>query len=176
MSKLTQDRIKELVWYNLTTGNLIWLNNSCRTKKNEIAGSLNKLTGYMQIGVDCKLYQLHRIIWLYMEGYLPENDIDHINGVKDDNRWVNLRHLSHQCNSRNRNNLNRNNISGVTGVSWHRVSKSWHVQISSNRKSNCLGYYKDFDKAVKVRYRAEIDYNYKNFSSAYSYLSKNELL
>ena len=73
-----------------------------------------------------------------MEGYLPENDVDHINRIRDDNRWCNLRHVSRVCNIRNRDKF-KNNTSGVTGVSWFDSRGTWRVRIAVDRKQMGLG-------------------------------------
>jgi hypothetical protein len=68
---------------------------------------------------------------LYIEGYFPEYQIDHINGIRDANRWCNLRHVTQSCNSKNVLNLRKSNTSGVTGVNRSKNNK-WLVRISYN--------------------------------------------
>ena len=98
MSTLTQARVKELLSYNKRTGLLRW--------KVRRGGAANKNTlvmartsaGYLRVGIDGVRYQVHRVIWLYVYGVWPEGFIDHINGVRDDNRLSNLRVVSPQHN------------------------------------------------------------------------------
>jgi len=90
---LTQKRLKELFHYNPETG-VITRKIKVRGRFGEVGsvvGSLRKKTGYISASVDGKLYQAHRIIWLFMTGDMPTTDVDHINRDRSDNRWDNLR-------------------------------------------------------------------------------------
>lgn len=175
---MTQDRLKELLYYDPETGIFRWkINRGGKVKVGGKAG-FYKEDEYSVIGVDHKTYLSHRLVFLYMEGYFPENDIDHINRIKDDNRWCNLREVSHQCNMRNCK-LQSNNISGVTGVNYHKGICKWRSIITINDKQIHLGYYKNFYDAVKARWQAEVKYEFPNCnttSSAYEYLKEHNQL
>lgn len=98
--RLTKD-IKELVnrvRYCYKKGHLIW--SDCRVKRlnNSIVGSLND-RGYRVVKFKGKSYKVHRIIWFLHKGKLPKEQLDHINGIKDDNRIENLREATNQENS-----------------------------------------------------------------------------
>ena len=189
MVKLTQERLKELVNYDSETGDFTWKKrcikefskyshlNSWNTRfANNVAGCIDKSSGYMSITVEGKSYKLHRLVWLFTYGYFPENEIDHISRVKTDNRLVNLREVSSTCNMRNRDKM-CTNTSGVTGVSWSKRKGKWNSQISISGKGINLGSYIDFEGAVKARWEAEVKYNFPNCnttSSAYKYLSKEK--
>ena len=97
-----------------------------------------------------KSYRLHRLIWLLVYGYFPENVIDHINKDKTDNRIENLREVSQRCNLRN-GRLRKNSLSGVKGVRWYKLGEIWGVCISTKY----IGYSKDLDEAVAMRLAAE---------------------
>lgn len=110
-----------------------------------------------------------------MEGYWPENDIDHINRVKTDNRWSNLREVSKSCNMRNRSLL-KNNKSGITGVRWRCKHKKWIAQAKIGHKHIHLGNFSTKLEAAKARWDAEVEYNFSNCysdSTAYLYLKKH---
>jgi HNH endonuclease len=47
--------------------------------------------GYRVIEIDETEYFAHDLAWLWMTGEFPKGQIEHINGIKDDNRWCNLR-------------------------------------------------------------------------------------
>jgi len=104
--------------------------------------------------VDGVKYQAHRLAWLYVYGYLPENDIDHIDRIKGNNRIENLREVSKVCNLRNTGNI-RSNTSGVKGVSFINKKHKWQAQIMINRTSFHLGYFTSFTEAVCHRLAAE---------------------
>ena len=59
-------------------------------------------------------------------------------------------------------NINRkirsDNNSGVTGVCWNKANGMWMSYICKDGKRKTLGYYNDFDKAVKTRKQAEEEY------------------
>jgi hypothetical protein len=85
------------------------------------AGTLSK-RGYRRVMVNYKLAYVHRVIWVMVHGQAPKDFIDHINGVKNDNRLVNLRECSGGDNRRNIGKLS-NNTSGFKGVSKRRTKK-----------------------------------------------------
>lgn len=173
---LTQERLRELLDYDPETGVFTWRVSRRGAKKGCVAGSLSH--GYIHIRVDEKPYRAHRLAWLYMHGYFPENQIDHINRVRDDNRIINLREVSIQCNARNRG-VRSTNTSGVVGVYWYKAIKKWRVQIKADGKNLHLGYYRNLPDAVLSRWNAEVKHEFPNCnsdSSAYQYLIDNKII
>jgi len=170
---LTQERLRELLDYDLDTGQFYWKVSSANCiKVGAIAGYTNN--GYVVICISRKHYYAHRLAFLYMEGYLPENDVDHINRISDDNRWKNLRHTTRQCNNRNRK-IHANNKSGITGVSWEKLYNKWVSQITIDGENFNLGRFKILKEAAQARWEAEVKYGFSNCnttSSAYCYLQK----
>lgn len=107
---LTAHRARELFDYNPETGHLTWRrkeygadepNSTIDLWPGKQAGCWTS-AGYISIIVDGKPKQAHRIIWAHVHGAPPSNCIDHINGVRDDNRISNLRDVSRAMNSQNR--------------------------------------------------------------------------
>ena len=92
MAKLTQERLKELMYYDPETGIFTWKVKRARNASAaNIAGTKDK-DGYIIIHIDKKAHKSHRLAWLYMEGYLPYGiDIDHKDQDKQNNKWDNLR-------------------------------------------------------------------------------------
>lgn len=133
---ITQSRLQELFSYE--NGNLIRANGS-------IAGSVNK-RGYRVICIDYKIYKAHRLVFLYHHGYLPDQ-VDHINGEKDDNRIENLRPADNSKNMMNRGAL-KNNTSGYKNVYWDKESGKWAVKVRLNRKLHNLGRFNDINSAI----------------------------
>lgn len=177
--KLTQDRLKELIDYNPETGIFLWkVDRTNKTKKGMFAGRLNKKSGYWQIGIDSNNYYAHRLAFLFIDGYLPENGLDHIDRDKLNNKWNNLRETSTICNMRNRN-IFKNNKSGITGIHWHKSTNKWYSKITALGKQICLGVFDNLIDAARARWEAEIKYNFPNCnttSSAYMYLKKNNAI
>ena len=174
---ITQDKLKQALNYNELTGVFNWRDSRRRIKKGDVAGSDNG-SGYLRIQVDGKSYKAHRLAWLYVYGYFPENEIDHKNRVRYDNRIKNLRESSRQCNMRNKT-IAKNNTSGVTGVRYNRKTHMWHGKITVNYKAIYLGQFWGMEEAVMARWKAEKKYNFHECctnSSAYNYLKKHKLI
>lgn len=83
-----------------------------------------------------KSYKAHRLAWLYMHGELPDKSIDHINGLKTDNRIANLRLATNAQQKQNRPR-NLNNSSGYKGVA--RAETKWRARINANGRHYYLG-------------------------------------
>ena len=114
--------------------------------------------GYIYFRFDDKNWASHRIIWKMETGEDPV-EIDHINGVRDDNRWSNLRSVTPSQNSRNKA-IRSNNTSGYQGVSWDKKKEFWKAYITIGGKRVHLGSFKNFDDAVSARKAAEQQNNY----------------
>jgi hypothetical protein len=96
-----------------------------------------------------------------------ENSIDHINGLTTDNRFENLRIVSHKVNSRNKK-MHNTNTSGFNGVSWNKRYRKWETYIRVNNKKKYLGYYDTIEEAIAARESAIIEFNRNNPLQAYS--------
>lgn len=172
--KLTQKRLKELMEYNPETGEFTRKTAPCNgTKVGDIAGGCDS-EGYIRIRVGRKRHFAHRLAWLYVRGFWPKNEIDHINRDPSDNRLCNLREVSHQCNMRNCGNP-KTNTSGVKGVRRHKRRKKWEARICVDNEYKFLGTYNSFDNAVCARLAAEQCLNWSGCDSsspAYQYVQK----
>lgn len=113
---ITQEKLKELLEYDQETGVFTRKIDCVKTKKGDIAGNDNG-QGYKRISIFGKRYRLHRLAWLYVYGIHPVNEIDHINGIRDDNRILNLREVTRSENSQNQRKAKKNNKTGLLGVS-----------------------------------------------------------
>lgn len=150
---LTQEELKEIVSYDPDTGKF--------TKLKRISDhpyfsntEWNHSQGYCAITIKNKNYFSHRLAWLYVHGKMPK-EIDHINGVRNDNRICNLR----ECN-RNQNNSNKkakiNSKSGVKGVRWNEKNRKWIAEIGVNSRSKYLGSYENIEDAKQAYQNASI--------------------
>jgi hypothetical protein len=139
---LTQDLIKHYFSYNPETGIFIRkIATAKRFKIGEVAGGKDE-KGYIRISIGSKKFRAHTLAWIYMYGEIPEQ-IDHINGVKDDNRIFNLRLADNFINSQNKHNPPKSNKSGYMGVHFDNNTKMFRARISHKGKKICLGLYDD---------------------------------
>ncbi len=149
---VTRARLLELLIYNPFAGHFCWLVGRRGTKAGKVAGYLRR-NGYRSIGIDGRLYLVHRLAWLYVTGQWPVQQIDHINGLRHDNRWLNLRAASPVQNSRNakRRSINK---SGAKGVRWHKRSRKWNAEIRVNGRQISLGYFDTLSDAAAAYSKA----------------------
>lgn len=147
----------EKLSYDPVSGIFLWkIRVSKKVQANSIAGNIGS-NGYRYIGITCNgkytRYAAHRLAWLITVGNLPTNNIDHINGIRIDNRLCNLREATHSENQHNRPML-RNNTSGFKGVSYHKAINKFAARISLDGKSHYLGYFTTPEKAHQAYCKA----------------------
>lgn len=106
-------------------------------------------TGYFSGAVNKHPLLAHRVLFAMKHGYWPEF-IDHINGIRTDNRIENLRAATRQINGKN---VRRpiHNTSGVIGVSWNNRDKRWAAYITIQRKRKSLGNFINKEDAIACR-------------------------
>jgi len=153
---ITQSELKEVLEYNPDTGVFTWIKSiGRRVKAGDIAGYKDK-RGYICIVVKQKKYQAHRLAYLYITGNFPENQIDHINHIRDDNRWTNLRNATMSQNKAN-TVKQKNNTSGYKGVVWHKRRKKWYARISYMNKDIHVGSYTTPQEAAEAYKKKAIE-------------------
>ncbi|WPZ05488.1 HNH endonuclease signature motif containing protein [Pelagerythrobacter marinus] len=115
--------------------------------------------GYHVGAINFRTMRAHRVIWAIVYGAWPVGEIDHINGIRSDNRLCNLRVVSP---SANRKNMKRrkDNPSGATGVYWWPTSRKWRVQIKSCGERRHIGMFDTFEEAVAARKAAEAKHGF----------------
>lgn len=156
MATLTQKRLKDVLGYDPYTGIFTWqIRTGRRSHIGDIAGGIDKSTGYWRINIDKKKYHAHRLVWLYMTGAFPNNEIDHINRNRNDNRFVNLRDVTRSENAQNQNGIRSS--SGLRGVSWNKRDNCYSAKINANGKQYHLGSFDDKQKACDVYMVAKIN-------------------
>lgn len=103
--------------------------------------------GYLMMKVGNKKLPQHHFAFDFMGVPRPSGmDVDHINGIRDDNRWCNLRLVTRSENRRN-SARPRHNKTGIIGVCWHKHGEKWEVK--GLRKT--IGYSRDFFEACCMR-------------------------
>ncbi len=177
MNITTYDTVRRLFEYR-SEGALVWKEKrGLNLTKGVIAGWPGK-DGYWRVRVEGKAFRLHRVIFLWHHGYLPEIGVDHIDNNSLNNRIDNLREASQSCNMRNSGDY-RNNKSGVKGVFWHKGNSMWLATIGVAGRPKNAGYYHDFDEAVLARLTAERCLEWKTCNSsgsAYVYAVNSGLI
>lgn len=143
---LTQERLKEVLYYSPDTGMFHWVTSRGRQAAGSVAGSI-KGNGYIMISVDRKLYYAHRLAFLWMTGAWPAQLVDHADGVPTNNRWDNIREATHAQNIQHRCRQS-NNKSGLKGVDFHEQRKKWRATIRVNGKQIYLGHYDTKEEAA----------------------------
>jgi len=155
---LTQARLKEVLHYNPGTGKFTWILSRGRVSKGHSPSHISS-GGYLKVKVDGVLYSQHRLAILYMTGCFPVDEVDHINHIRADNRWSNIRPVTRSENKRN-STIRKDNSSGNVGVLWYPKYKKWSATICSGGRRVFLGYHETIAAAISARNAAEIKYGY----------------
>lgn len=171
-SIITPELCRQLLRYEPETGKLFWKERTpdlfdlptieqnercCRLWNGRWAMSeafTSNHDGYREGRIFWQPFRAHRVAWAIHYGEWPVAYIDHINGVRHDNRIANLR-----CVSRAENQMNitlpSNNTSGVIGVAWSASKKKWSAQIGTGGRVFNLGRYDRIEDAIAARKAAE---------------------
>ena len=148
---LTYRRLTEVLSYDPCTGVFLWkISPMGRIKIGQVAGAING-NGHRFIRIDKTNFMAHRLAWFYVNETWPDDELDHIDLVKDNNVISNLREATHIENCRNRKASPLTNTSGYKGVSLNHGR--WHAQIKHKGKCYHLGYFDD----PEVAHQAYID-------------------
>lgn len=135
---LTQEYLKTILNYNKETGIFTRLRinkYSTRVKIEDKVGTIDG-DGYRRIYIFYKHYLAHRLAWLYVYGELPKGQIDHLNGIRDDNRIENLRNVTSRENNQNRY-YHRNGK--LVGCYYNKIKNNWISTIRFNNKNIKIG-------------------------------------
>jgi hypothetical protein len=132
----SQEELNQLFYYK--DGQLISKYLSTNRKIGAVVGVKNKY-GYLQAKFKDKIFYVHRLIWMLLKGDLNGMDVDHINGIKHDNRIENLRLVSRNENNQNLKKAKINSKTKLIGASFHKPSGKFIAQIAKNNKVFYLG-------------------------------------
>lgn len=146
--------------YDPETGVFTWLVAPAGRSVGAIAGG-SKSNGYVRIKLDGKMHQAHRLAWntLHPDDLIgPDEEIDHINHDRTDNRGVNLRKVSKAENSKNQS-LYKANKYGITGVGFMPEFNLWRARIGVNREL-IERHFRRFEDACAQRIEWEVFYKF----------------
>jgi len=143
--KITAVELRELYKYDPDTGNF--------SRNERVIGSLNP-KGYMVHTIRGVAYRLHRLAWFYINGYWPEKGIDHINGIRSDNRISNLRECNQSENLQNQRKATARKH-GLIGTIRRKRTRLWSSQITINKVKHHLGYFETEESAHQAYIEAK---------------------
>lgn len=152
-STLKAVRVRELLTYCPTSGEFRRRISRPGCAAGELAGTISN--GYRQIQIDGIICKASRLAWLYQTGAFPADGllVDHINGVRDDDRWLNLRLATPAQNARNRRPKEGRKVCGV-----YRNGSLFQAVIEADGVRHQLGSFKCEETAIAARCDAERHY------------------
>ena len=151
----TQQELHELFDYSVITGELYWKENrGSRARKGNPAGGCNSL-GYKFIRISGKLYNVSRLVWVWVTGEDPGTlQVDHIDGCRDNNAWHNLRTATN-----GQNNRNKKDSKGYYFCNATKEGNPWVVKICTNYKSIPVGRYRTEAEAAAAYREASLKHH-----------------
>jgi hypothetical protein len=155
-SGLTRDYVLEHLSCDAKNGLLFWRNTGGRKRTGASAGSLCH-NGYVYVRLDGMMHKRSRLLWFVHHGEWPNNELDHINRVRTDDRLVNLRNVTSAQNGWNKNS--RIGQSGTVGVCFHKETGKWRPRIQANGKIVSLGLYQTVVEAAEAYQAAKLKFH-----------------
>jgi len=132
--------------YDAESGFIRWKGDECPSRAGRMAGTIERNL-YIRVMLSGKTYMAHRLAWYITYGKWPDSQIDHINGIRGDNRISNLREVNNSENQQNRRSPSENRSSGLLGASYHKNDRRWQAQIKIDGKNRRIG---GFDTAEQA--------------------------
>lgn len=125
-------KARGLLDYSIISGHLTWVKAPSPWHQRLVgkrAGFVNS-EGYRSVSIGKSLHLEHRLIWLIVTGGLPIDEIDHIDGDRTNNAWMNLREATRSANQQNLRRANIDSKSGLLGVV--QSGRRWRAGIKVN--------------------------------------------
>lgn len=155
---LTLKRLREVLHYEPATGKFTWIRQiGKRARPGQVAGTVD-FGGYTVVTIDRRRHKAHRLAWLYIHGVWPPVAIDHVNGIRTDNRLENLRLADWSENQQNRGRQ-VNNRSGYMGVSWDAHAGKWRAGIRFDGRARNLGNFDSPEMASAAYLKAKAQFH-----------------
>lgn len=153
VNDITYDQLVASVTYDAQAGVFYRASSLGGVSIGSIAGGLHA-NGYVMMNVSKRKVLAHRMAWLWVYGYLPNAEIDHINGNKADNRISNLR-IASRCENQMNVAITVANTSGIKGVCYNKLASKWQAYIQANNKRHYLGLFSSKENAAEAYRVAE---------------------
>lgn len=143
-----------LISYCPDTGEVRFLADRGPRKKGEKVGHSEK--GYFRTEIDGHSFYVHRLAWFIHYGDWPD-EIDHVNGIRSDNRICNLRAVTRSVNQQNRSKYSSRRCLPV-GVRVHSCGK-YEARIRVNGKTVSLGLFPSEQTAAEAYLTAKKEHH-----------------
>jgi hypothetical protein len=137
------ETIRAMFDYDPATGYLTWSQNRSNRRRGQRAGCLDP-SGYRVLTLLRCHFMEHRVVWQYVHGEEPECILDHINGVRDDNRIENLRLTNDRMNGLNKE---EHRAGSQPGTRFNKRDNHWESRIKIKGRKVHLGSYKTKEEA-----------------------------
>ena len=170
--------LRKLLRYEPLTGKLFWRKRGVewfkKTGRGGCQGEANRWNarwadkeaftainddGYRHGVLLGKYLRAQRVIWAMETGEWPDDEVDHEDRDRANNRFGNLRLVTRIENMKN-TGMPKNNTSGFTGVSWRKQTNKWHAKIGLSGESVHLGYFSKRSDAIAARKAANVKYGF----------------
>jgi hypothetical protein len=146
-SDLTAARLRELLDYDRETGVFTWRQSRPKAVSGRRAGCISKTLGYEMIGVEGVRYYAHRLAILHVTGEWPTHQVDHLDGLRSNNCYANLRDVAVGINAQNMRHARKHGKSGLLGANWNQRQKNWRAIITVDDKQTQIGTYATAEEA-----------------------------
>lgn len=151
MKNIFKDNLKSLVEYLPDTGKIKWISPKIHHLRKD--DRKLHLSGYRHITINGVWYPEHRLAWFLYYGIAPEEgkEIDHINGIRHDNRIINLRLVTRGQNTRNSPRRRSGEPIGVRKIKRPNASRPYRAIIycmnGVKGSKKHIGYYSTEEQA-----------------------------
>ena len=152
-SRLEVSEARRLLDYDPHTGVIRWkeaTGRGGRATAGSAAGTINS-EGYVVVRIRGRDYRAHQLAFFLMKGRWPTAQVDHVNGVRSDNRMVNLREATHEQNAAN-SAKRRDSRAPFKGIRAQRGK--WVARIKDGGREYHIGTYETAEEA-SAAYHAE---------------------
>lgn len=173
--KLTYERLIRLVRYEPKSGKFFWILRDKR-QRNLIVLKHSGITGYMYLCLYGKWYPAQEIAYLYQEREFSNKEILFKNGHKHNLKWENI--ILGRKKVKDVETINYI-LTAVSGVWYNEEENLWKVTIPIRNKKITVGFYANFNQAVRVRWETEKTFQHPSrytTSEAFKYLMMKNLI
>lgn len=159
---LTRDVLREVIYYDSTTGGMYWRHGS-RGRLPWVAAGGVRADGYVLIAIAGKHYYAHRLAWLYVHGEMPKGVVDHIDGNPLNNAIANLRVVDKRGNAENMRAATSASKTGYLGVYKRGDTGRYAAQIKVAGRRLSLGCFGTAEGAYEAYIKAKRELHTRSF-------------